>query len=173
MQKYACRRERTIGSSVKCFFSLACLPACCFFPFFSRLPRSLLVKHCTHQNRLRHTKAHFASLPWAQMAGTPPDESQSPEDSVDITISNVVSHFSVRCHLNLRTIATNGSNVVYQREQSVSGVCVCDDARCFVLFLPVVPFSRIFRCDENAGGGAVSGFLICCSTNAFCFCCKL
>ncbi|XP_017476560.1 PREDICTED: TATA box-binding protein-like protein 1 [Rhagoletis zephyria] len=53
------------------------------------------------------------------MAGTPPDESQSPEDSVDITISNVVSHFSVRCHLNLRTIATNGSNVVYQREQSI------------------------------------------------------
>lgn len=43
---------------------------------------------------------------------------------MDITISNVVSHFSVRCHLNLRTIATNGSNVVYQREQSVSAVCV-------------------------------------------------
>ena len=42
------------------------------------------------------------------------------EDSVDITISNVVTNFSVRCHLNLRTIATNGSNVVYRRDQSVS-----------------------------------------------------
>lgn len=42
------------------------------------------------------------------------------EESVDITISNVVSNFSVRCHLNLRQIATNGSNVVYKREQSVT-----------------------------------------------------
>lgn len=71
---------------------------------------------------------------------------ENPEDSVDITISNVVSHFSVRCHLNLRTIATNGSNVVYQREQSVSVLClslsVCA-VWCFVLFLNV-PVSRIF-----------------------------
>lgn len=67
---------------------------------------------------------------------------ENPEDSVDITISNVVSHFSVRCHLNLRTIATNGSNVVYQREQSVSvlfALSVC----CFVLFLNLT-VSRIF-----------------------------
>ena len=51
-----------------------------------------------------------------------PDESSEnkDEDSVDITISNVVSNFSVRCHLNLRQIATIGSNVVYRRDQSVS-----------------------------------------------------
>jgi TATA-box binding protein (TBP) (component of TFIID and TFIIIB) len=42
------------------------------------------------------------------------------EPEVDITISNVVSNFSVKCHLNLRQIANNGSNVVYRREQSVS-----------------------------------------------------
>lgn len=51
-----------------------------------------------------------------------PENSQNNEDdSVDITISNVVTNFSVRCHLNLRQIATNGSNVVYRRDQSVSG----------------------------------------------------
>jgi hypothetical protein len=39
---------------------------------------------------------------------------------VDIHISNVVCNFSTRCHLNLRTIATNGLNVEYRREQGVS-----------------------------------------------------
>jgi transcription initiation factor TFIID TATA-box-binding protein len=39
---------------------------------------------------------------------------------VDIEISNVVCSFSVKCHLNLREIALNGSNVEYRREQ---GVC--------------------------------------------------
>lgn len=49
------------------------------------------------------------------------DETQpTEEDSVDITISNVVTNFSVCCHLNLRQIATTGSNVVYRRDQSVS-----------------------------------------------------
>jgi len=31
----------------------------------------------------------------------------------------VVTNFSVRCHLNLRQIATHGSNVVYRRDQSI------------------------------------------------------
>lgn len=47
-------------------------------------------------------------------------EAEAEEPEVDITISNVVTNFSVRCHLNLRQIATNGSNVVYKREQQVS-----------------------------------------------------
>jgi len=48
------------------------------------------------------------------------EEEVTDEPEVDITISNVVSNFSVKCHLNLRQIASNGSNVVYKREQSVS-----------------------------------------------------
>lgn len=39
---------------------------------------------------------------------------------LDIVINNVVCSFSVRCHLNLREIALNGSNVEYRRE---NGVC--------------------------------------------------
>ena len=39
---------------------------------------------------------------------------------LDIYINNVVCTFSVRCHLNLRDIALNGSNVEYRRENGVS-----------------------------------------------------
>ncbi|XP_015781157.1 TATA box-binding protein-like protein 1 [Tetranychus urticae] len=45
------------------------------------------------------------------------EEEETPE--VDIHISNVVCNFSTRCHLNLRQIATKGSNVVYKREQGM------------------------------------------------------
>jgi len=38
---------------------------------------------------------------------------------LDIVINNVVCSFSVRCHLNLREIALNGSNVEYRRENGV------------------------------------------------------
>ncbi|XP_015601910.1 TATA box-binding protein-like protein 1 [Cephus cinctus] len=38
---------------------------------------------------------------------------------VDIMINNVVCSFSVRCHLNLREIALNGSNVEYRRENGM------------------------------------------------------
>ncbi|XP_014222902.1 TATA box-binding protein-like protein 1 [Trichogramma pretiosum] len=41
----------------------------------------------------------------------------SPE--LDIIISNVVCSFSVKCHLNLREIALNGSNVEYRRENGL------------------------------------------------------
>ncbi|CAG2159967.1 unnamed protein product [Oppiella nova] len=47
------------------------------------------------------------------------DTTEEPDPEVDITISNVVSTFSVKCHLNLRQIASKGSNVVYKREQSM------------------------------------------------------
>ncbi|XP_054153419.1 TATA box-binding protein-like 1 [Oppia nitens] len=47
------------------------------------------------------------------------DNNEESEPEVDITISNVVTNFSVKCHLNLRQIASKGSNVVYKREQSM------------------------------------------------------
>ncbi|XP_012252224.2 TATA box-binding protein-like 1 [Athalia rosae] len=44
-------------------------------------------------------------------------EMEAPE--IDIVINNVVCSFSVRCHLNLREIALNGSNVEYRRENGM------------------------------------------------------
>ncbi|XP_012136986.1 TATA box binding protein-related factor 2 isoform X1 [Megachile rotundata] len=43
---------------------------------------------------------------------------QEPRE-LDIVINNVVCSFSVRCHLNLREIALNGSNVEYRRESGM------------------------------------------------------
>lgn len=40
--------------------------------------------------------------------------------TIDIIINNVVCSFNTRCHLNLRSIAMEGSHVEYRREQSVS-----------------------------------------------------
>lgn len=48
------------------------------------------------------------------------EESHEEPPELDIVINNVVCSFSVRCHLNLREIALNGSNVEYRRE---NGVC--------------------------------------------------
>lgn len=45
-------------------------------------------------------------------------EAEAPPE-IDILIRNVVCNFSVRCHLNLREIALNGSNVEYRRENGV------------------------------------------------------
>lgn len=45
------------------------------------------------------------------------DMDEKPE--LDIIINNVVCSFSVRCHLNLREIALNASNVEYRRENGV------------------------------------------------------
>lgn len=41
------------------------------------------------------------------------------QPEVDITINNVVCSFSVRCHLNLREIALNGTNVEYRKENGM------------------------------------------------------
>ncbi|KAF5295440.1 hypothetical protein FQA39_LY13101 [Lamprigera yunnana] len=41
------------------------------------------------------------------------------EPEIDIVINNVVSSFSVRCHLNLREIALSGMNVEYRRENGM------------------------------------------------------
>lgn len=50
------------------------------------------------------------------------DVDSSNEDTpvLDIVINNVVCSFNVRCHLNLRQIALNGTNVEYRRENGVS-----------------------------------------------------
>lgn len=41
------------------------------------------------------------------------------DGELDIIISNVVATFRTRCHLNLRTIALEGNNVIYKPEQGV------------------------------------------------------
>ncbi|KAL2740547.1 TATA box-binding protein-like protein 1 [Vespula squamosa] len=46
-------------------------------------------------------------------------ESEQETPELDIVINNVVCSFSVRCHLNLREIALNGSNVEYRRENGM------------------------------------------------------
>ncbi|TMS12340.1 TATA box-binding protein-like protein 1 [Larimichthys crocea] len=40
----------------------------------------------------------------------------SNDDALDIIITNVVATFRTRCHLNLRTIALEGINVIYKPE---------------------------------------------------------
>uniref|UniRef100_A0A671W910 TATA box-binding protein-like 1 n=1 Tax=Sparus aurata TaxID=8175 RepID=A0A671W910_SPAAU len=40
----------------------------------------------------------------------------SNDDALDIIITNVVATFRTRCHLNLRTIALEGTNVIYKPE---------------------------------------------------------
>ena len=45
---------------------------------------------------------------------------QVPEPEIVIAINNVVCSFAVRCHLNLRKVATEGVNVIYKREHGVS-----------------------------------------------------
>ncbi|TDG38885.1 hypothetical protein AWZ03_014693 [Drosophila navojoa] len=53
--------------------------------------------------------------PMAASKATDPDA----EPELDIVINNVVCSFSVRCHLKLREIALNGSNVEYRRENGM------------------------------------------------------
>lgn len=43
----------------------------------------------------------------------------SNDDALDIIITNVVATFRTRCHLNLRTIALEGTNVIYKPEVGV------------------------------------------------------
>ncbi|XP_035783934.1 putative uncharacterized protein DDB_G0277255 [Anopheles albimanus] len=48
-----------------------------------------------------------------------PEGDQEAEPEIDIVINNVVCSFSVRCHLNLRDIATKGYNVEFRRENGM------------------------------------------------------
>ena len=73
-------------------------------------------------NHVEVNEAHIESSDIttnSSTAGETPTEVEPPE--IDIVINNVVCTFSVRCHLNLRQIALNGTNVEYRRE---NGVCV-------------------------------------------------
>lgn len=54
-----------------------------------------------------------------------PMEEPEAQPEIDILIRNVVCSFSVRCHLNLREIALNGSNVEYRKENGVIN-CYCE-----------------------------------------------
>lgn len=47
------------------------------------------------------------------------EQQQTDEPEIDIVINNVVCSFSVRCHLNLREIALNGTNVEYRKENGM------------------------------------------------------
>jgi len=61
--------------------------------------------------------ADASVLPVQPAAAKEEVKEESPE--VDIVINNVVCSFSVRCHLNLKEIALNGSNVEYRRENGM------------------------------------------------------
>uniref|UniRef100_A0A8C1EBI3 TATA box-binding protein-like 1 n=1 Tax=Cyprinus carpio TaxID=7962 RepID=A0A8C1EBI3_CYPCA len=65
--------------------------------------------------------------------------------ALDIIITNVVSVFRTRCHLNLHTIGLEGSNVIYKPEMGL-----------FVLLLKLSMSSKILKsfCEEEAKLGA-------------------
>ena len=54
-----------------------------------------------------------------QEIGEKDEVKEESQPEVDIVINNVVCSFSVRCHLNLKEIALNGSNVEYRRENGM------------------------------------------------------
>ena len=54
-----------------------------------------------------------------QELGEKDEVKEESQPEVDIVINNVVCSFSVRCHLNLKEIALNGSNVEYRRENGM------------------------------------------------------
>lgn len=78
----------------------------------------------------------------------PPE--QEPRE-LDIVINNVVCSFSVRCHLNLREIALNGSNVEYRRENGVclkTALALCNETYLCNTFDGVL-VSNILLCSIN------------------------
>ena len=63
---------------------------------------------------------------------------QKPEGQVipvDVVINNVVCSFSTKCHLNLKRIAMEGTNVEYHRQHGVSiptgqwTDCICTNTK--------------------------------------------
>ncbi|XP_032589083.1 uncharacterized protein LOC6586257 [Drosophila mojavensis] len=68
-------------------------------------------------------KQEDGQQPQQQQQGDPMTASKTTdpdaEPELDIVINNVVCSFSVRCHLKLREIALNGSNVEYRRENGM------------------------------------------------------
>ena len=89
----------------------------------------LLSVHSTNSNILNNNNNN-SSENGASNGSRPIHEEEEDEDNaeetssevvpeVDIHITNVVCTFSTKCHLNLRSIATNGSNVIFKREQGM------------------------------------------------------
>lgn len=58
--------------------------------------------------------------------------------ALDIIVSNVVAVFRVRCHLNLRTIALEGLNVIYKPEVGVRSILEIRYGRIYCLARPCV-----------------------------------
>lgn len=52
-------------------------------------------------------------------ADTVPPEPEEEGPLLSISINNVVCSFSTKCHLNLKKIATEGTNVEYHRQHGV------------------------------------------------------
>lgn len=76
-----------------------------------------LIKDETLDDDRFHSDAYDQDMNDGQVDTFNENDQESPE--IDIMISNVVCSFSVRCHLNLREIALNGSNVEYRRENGL------------------------------------------------------
>lgn len=52
-------------------------------------------------------------------SATTPPEPEEEGPLLSISINNVVCSFSTKCHLNLKKIATEGTNVEYHRQHGV------------------------------------------------------
>lgn len=58
-------------------------------------------------------------IPQTEELAAAEEQATGDEPEIDIVINNVVCSFSVRCHLNLRDIALNGTNVEYRKEHGM------------------------------------------------------
>lgn len=63
----------------------------------------------------------------------------SNDDALDIIVTNVVATFRTRCHLNLRTIALEGTNVIYKPEVGVRKT-VSLHHQGFMIWVVLAPF---------------------------------
>lgn len=57
--------------------------------------------------------------PWPCRCTTHFPMDSNSDEALDIIVTNVVATFRTRCHLNLRTIALEGTNVIYKPEAGV------------------------------------------------------
>lgn len=80
-----------------------------------------VVNTCAADLQAQTTTTAAEDLATAVVAAEDEDDQQPPADEpeIDIVINNVVCSFSVRCHLNLREIALNGTNVEYRKEHGM------------------------------------------------------
>ncbi|KAJ8920903.1 hypothetical protein NQ315_015696, partial [Exocentrus adspersus] len=76
-----------------------------------------------HIDVISESEKHLITEPTAEQCEPVSEQKETEpnieEPEIDIVINNVVCSFSVRCHLNLREIAINGSNVEYRKENGM------------------------------------------------------